>query len=149
MCGRRPRTEVECGRDFDTHHILFQSSADGCGRVDEGRRGQNDLHNLVVLCKEDHQRVHRGEIWIRGWKKTSQGRVLDWGENAERCENSGRKRYIGKKELTPEFMAQVRPWIEEGKRTGRWKHVVAQIRWKFGVHTTEKRLLELDQEMNQ
>ena len=63
--------------DLDVHHIKFQCSADENGFVDH--RHKNDKSNLVVLCKEDHQRVHSDKIIINGWKESvEKGLYLDY-----------------------------------------------------------------------
>ena len=38
----------------------------------------NKQHNLVPLCKNCHNKVTYGGLVVRGWKETSQGRVLDY-----------------------------------------------------------------------
>ena len=137
ICGKEPVDEKDAGRNFDTHHILFQSSADVCGRVDDGKRGQNDLSNLVILCKDDHQRVHMGELFINGWKDTSNGRVLDWRAMSERELNTGRRRRLGNRVLTEELIAQLRPLWEEGFRIGNWSGVINRLLWDYKIRTKE------------
>ena len=70
------KTVAELGKgQLDVHHILFQQ----CFRNGlESNIGMNDLQNLVVLCKEHHQDVHQSKIEICGYKKTSNGKMLDW-----------------------------------------------------------------------
>jgi DNA mismatch repair protein MutS len=66
-----------CGENgVDTHHIKFQSSADADGFVDH--RHKNHYSNLVILCKECHNKVHHGGLEIRGYIETSDGVKLDW-----------------------------------------------------------------------
>lgn len=138
ICGLKPENARDAGRNFDTHHILFQCSADNYGRVDDGRRGRNDLSNLVILCKDDHQRVHKGELWIRGWKETSRGRVLDWGQSVEVRVNSGRKRMLGKIILTEDLVNKLRLYWEEGVQLGNWNQIINRLRWKHKIGTTVK-----------
>ena len=60
---------------LDVHHILFQQ----CFREGiESHFLMNEPQNLVVLCKEHHQQVHKKEIEISGYLQTSNGRVLQW-----------------------------------------------------------------------
>lgn len=61
---------------LDCHHILFQCNADSNGFT--GYYHKNAKSNLVCLCKNCHQRVHKGEININGWIQTTNGVKLDW-----------------------------------------------------------------------
>jgi DNA mismatch repair protein MutS len=61
---------------LDTHHIKFQHTADTNGNIEHFHK--NNLHNLVVLCKSCHQKVHDDLITIRGYINTSKGFVLDY-----------------------------------------------------------------------
>lgn len=82
ICGRTVQNEIEAERDFDVHHIDFQCRSDDWGRI--GTTPKNHMSNLVVLCKEDHRRVHEGHIKINGWKRTAGKMYLNWMEiNAE------------------------------------------------------------------
>jgi DNA mismatch repair protein MutS len=66
-----------CGanKGLETHHIRPQAEADARGFVAQGAH-KNDVGNLVVLCESCHDRHHRGELTIRGWIQTSEGRQL-------------------------------------------------------------------------
>jgi DNA mismatch repair protein MutS len=57
---------------LDSHHIVFQSSADA------ERMNVHNAGNLVILCKTHHQDVHNGNIKINKWKHTTKGKVLDY-----------------------------------------------------------------------
>jgi len=76
-------TECEiCKKNYkeiglDTHHIKFQKYADEYGLID-GHIDKNKGDNLVVLCKECHKGVHRGNIEIKGWINSIGGKVLDF-----------------------------------------------------------------------
>ena len=59
----------------ETHHIKYQCDADDNGFV--GAVHKNDVSNLVPLCEDCHQKEHMGLIKIKGFVKTSQGRLLD------------------------------------------------------------------------
>ena len=65
----------------DTHHIIGQCNADENHQV-ISQYGttihKNDVSNLVELCKSCHEKVHRNEIIISGYKMTSKGRILDY-----------------------------------------------------------------------
>ena len=78
ICGIIANSIVDAERNFDIHHIDFQCEANEWGRI--GVSYKNHLSNLVVLCKDDHHRVHEKKILIHGWVKTSVGMVLNWKE---------------------------------------------------------------------
>jgi len=50
--------------NLHTHHIDFQKNADNCGIIKGKHFHKNSLHNLIVLCKECHQNLHKGTISI-------------------------------------------------------------------------------------
>jgi DNA mismatch repair protein MutS len=60
----------------DTHHINFQCNADNNGFFKHYHK--NIEHNLVILCKKCHLKVHHDEIIINGYKETSEGLKLDY-----------------------------------------------------------------------
>jgi DNA mismatch repair protein MutS len=68
--------------DLDTHHIVFQSTADKNGYI--GVKHKNHESNLVVLCKNHHDMVHHGKLVIKGWIETSDGKKLDYEELMEK-----------------------------------------------------------------
>lgn len=59
---------------IDTHHITHQEYADENGNLSHFHK--NHKGNLAALCKECHDKHHRGIINIEGYKDTNQGRVL-------------------------------------------------------------------------
>ena len=61
----------------DTHHIKFQKDADENNLL-EGHITKNTKSNLIPLCKVCHDKVHHGNLEIRGYKQTSEGIVLDY-----------------------------------------------------------------------
>ena len=70
VCGK-----IATDLPLDTHHINQQCNADSNGIIDTFHK--NELHNLVVLCKDCHQNVHNGNLIINGYIDTSSGRKLD------------------------------------------------------------------------
>ena len=46
---------------LETHHINEQCKADKNGIIND-KFHKNELHNLVVLCRECHENVHKGKI---------------------------------------------------------------------------------------
>jgi DNA mismatch repair protein MutS len=73
----------------DTHHINFQCNADNNGFFKNYHK--NIEHNLVILCKKCHLKVHNNEITINGYKDTSEGLKLDYefinNEKNQDCDN--------------------------------------------------------------
>lgn len=63
----------------DTHHIIPQEVADEMGNID-GRFHKNHKYNLLPLCKECHNKVHDGDLIIRGFVMTSHGLEIDFEE---------------------------------------------------------------------
>jgi DNA mismatch repair protein MutS len=59
-----------------THHIAFQCQSDKNGMI--GIIHKNKKHNLVVLCEECHNKVHREELIINGYKEIGTDIVLDY-----------------------------------------------------------------------
>lgn len=142
ICGKKPQDIEDC-RNFDTHHILFQSTANEMGCVDDGRRGRDSLSNLVILCKKDHSRVHSGEIMIDGWKSTSKGRILDWCIIENPKPNTGRQERLGNQVLTPELLESIKPLLEEGRKTNQWSRIINLLRWNFRIITTKETINKL------
>ena len=59
----------------ETHHIKERASAEN-GFVDSVRL--NHKHNLLPLCKDCHDKVHKGELKINGFMQTSKGIILSF-----------------------------------------------------------------------
>lgn len=66
VCTTNPASEV--------HHIKEQHTADERGFI--GKHHKNSLFNLVPLCSECHDKVHKKELEIHGYATTSFGRQL-------------------------------------------------------------------------
>ena len=60
----------------DTHHIEEQNLANPNGLINYYHKNIKD--NLVVLCKKCHDNVHNGNLNIKGWLFTSEGKKLDF-----------------------------------------------------------------------
>ena len=63
-------------RATETHHIKFQCHADKDGYI--GAMHKNALKNQVPLCTLCHDQIDTGELEIRGYLETNQGRTLDY-----------------------------------------------------------------------
>jgi DNA mismatch repair protein MutS len=59
----------------EVHHINYQVNADKNGKFSNFNK--NDNHNLVCVCEDCHQKEHKGEIGIIGYKQTSTGIELE------------------------------------------------------------------------
>lgn len=66
----------KCGgkEGLETHHIVPQAAAIE-GRIAAGV-SKNTISNLAVLCSVCHDEHHKGLLGIKGWKQTTEGRVL-------------------------------------------------------------------------
>lgn len=61
-----------CGENADeVHHITFQSAADEDGFI--GHIHKNNLSNLMSVCESCHDRIHHGEINVKGYMQTTHG----------------------------------------------------------------------------
>ena len=66
-----------CGeRATDTHHIKFRATADKNDMI--GVIHKNVKSNLVPICKSCYDSVHRDEIHIDGYIKTTEGIELQY-----------------------------------------------------------------------
>jgi DNA mismatch repair protein MutS len=71
--------EVCCKQKVqDIHHIVEQQKADDKQFIDH--RHKNHGSNLVGLCKTCHDKIHHGNLVVKGYKETSAGIVLDFYE---------------------------------------------------------------------
>lgn len=124
---------MRASRDFDTHHLHEQCTADDSNRVNAGLLRRDDLANLVVLCKDCHQSVHRGEWKISGWITTSEGRELQWEDVVERVRQVWQKPV----EFTEEQMKFIGEYYQQVTYRG-WPWLLRRLRWKHGISTTKK-----------
>lgn len=65
---------------LETHHIIFQSDYENniCNSKDHIHIKKNQESNLVNLCKYHHIEVHKKNILIDKWVKTSSGKKLQY-----------------------------------------------------------------------
>ena len=54
--------------DLQTHHIIFQSHHEG--------EGKNYKNNLIVLCENCHEKLHKNQLSIKGLLETSEGVII-------------------------------------------------------------------------
>lgn len=72
ICEYSPKAETDM--PLDVHHIKKQRIADCNGII--GNIHKNAKSNLVTLCKQCHNKVHKSEITISGYIFTTQGTKL-------------------------------------------------------------------------
>jgi len=65
------------GGYLDTHHINEQQHCKDGFVINKPHLKKNSKANLVLLCKECHQKEHNEQLTILGYKQTSNGRILD------------------------------------------------------------------------
>jgi len=80
-----------CGEScsmLDTHHINEQNN------FDENDFNKDKLSNLVVLCKKHHDEAHNGNLEIKGYIDTTEGKKLDYVvDNSKAIRSNGKKKY--------------------------------------------------------
>ena len=71
-----------CAKEVEeVHHIMPQELANEEGKI--GNIHKNHKYNLIPLCKEHHERVHKGEVIISGFVMTSEGLKLHYEERVK------------------------------------------------------------------
>lgn len=75
---------------LETHHLNMQ-----CNAIDKyhGIHHQNELNNLVVLCKTCHQSTHKNKLMIEGYKDIDDGLKLNFSWFIENNKPLKRKKY--------------------------------------------------------
>jgi DNA mismatch repair protein MutS len=74
ICKYTPFSKTDLS--LDVHHIYGQCTADENNFINHFHK--NAKHNLVTLCKECHQNVHKEHIEIKGYIQSSKGILLDY-----------------------------------------------------------------------
>lgn len=79
----------------ETHHIIPQKDADSDGFI--GHFHKDRGFNLVNLCEDCHNNVHHGTLDIKGYVKTSEGRMLkfDYSKRGVDTEKQIRTNFTG------------------------------------------------------
>jgi DNA mismatch repair protein MutS len=126
------------GGQLDVHHIHSQKYADCNDTIEYFNK--NHGGNLVVLCMDHHNRVHKGEITVHGWIETSHGKRLSW-------ENSGAKKVHiqgGSTEapITGELRANILARAHLLKNIS-MKIFKAKMEKDYGVQLTTKQIKDL------
>ena len=76
------RCKCKLKTSLEVHHIKQRKDADEQGRFDDGTH-QNDLKNLIVLCKSCHDAHHRGEFDIGPLQMTNKGELRSFPPSPE------------------------------------------------------------------
>lgn len=97
----------------DTHHINYQCDSDVEGFFTEFHK--DSKHNLVALCKDCHKKEHMGILDIKGYKKTSEGVVIDFDEVVSSANNCGTNPVNNTCNLSAEACAKLRQYVKKGK----------------------------------
>lgn len=80
VCGYAPNKN---SIPLDTHHINEQKNCDNNGFVNDKHFHKNRTFNLVSLCKTCHLKIDTGELLIKGYKKSTSGKFLDFTTNSK------------------------------------------------------------------
>lgn len=62
--------------EYDVHHINFQKDCENGFVKDKPHIPKNGKMNLVVLCEECHQKIHKGKICIKKIIQSSKGKKI-------------------------------------------------------------------------
>jgi len=62
--------------NLETHHIVPQKDCDDVKGKTKPHIKKNSIANLVILCSKCHDKHDRGDIDIKGWVDTTDGRKL-------------------------------------------------------------------------
>lgn len=91
----------------DTHHIHYQSDSIN-GMFTNFH--QNIRHNLVPLCKQCHLKEHRGELDIKGYKKTSDGVIIEVDSNP-----ASDSHHIQEQDMNDNDYKQIMQYVKRGR----------------------------------
>jgi len=76
ICHQKNTTKKNLGV-LDTHHITSQHQCKVNGFAIGGQTVHDDS-NLIILCKRCHYAAHHNRLLIRGYKQSSNGRIIDF-----------------------------------------------------------------------
>ena len=87
ICGYIPNG----GIPLDTHHIVYQQNQDENGfvKINNTNFHKNEEYNLVPLCKKCHDEEHNGNLNIKGYVETTNGRKILYEYLNKNNEGSG------------------------------------------------------------
>jgi hypothetical protein len=70
LCGNRDVSER-----YHTHHIHFQKDCEEGFVKDKSHIRMNGKMNLVVVCEECHDNIHKGKLDFKRYKQTTKGKI--------------------------------------------------------------------------
>jgi DNA mismatch repair protein MutS len=131
ICGKK-------GGQLDVHHIHSQKYADCNDTIEYFNK--NHGGNLVVLCVDHHNQVHKGEITVHGWIETIQGKKLSWEKSgAKKVHIQGESSELQiSRELSDKIIARAHLL-----KNISMKIFKAKMEKDYGVQLTTKQLREL------
>lgn len=65
--------------NLETHHINYQMNCSENGFININNKQhikKNSIYNLIVICKQCHDKIHNNKISINGIKETSKGKKI-------------------------------------------------------------------------
>lgn len=63
-------------KSVETHHIKEQNKANENGYFEDTGIHKNKEFNLIPVCEECHQKIHKGDIKIKGYRQSTKGVIL-------------------------------------------------------------------------
>jgi DNA mismatch repair protein MutS len=76
LCGKTINKNNTDTTPFDTHHINHQKDCKDGFVINKPYLSKNSEANLIILCKDCHNKVHHDNLQIDGYVNTSKGRML-------------------------------------------------------------------------
>ena len=122
ICGYKPIYDTDIR--LETHHINFQCNADKDGNFKELGFHKNVEHNLAVLCRECHQKVHQGYKEIKGYVSTGEGPQLEIIEHIVPIETADKK--VNRKKFSDEQVDQIKTFISKNPQLKK-KDIICQL----------------------
>lgn len=139
-CGYRPTQASDT--PLETHHINFQCHADSDGNFKQLGFHKNVEHNLVVLCRPCHQKVHTGHIEIKGYVATGEGPKLHVVANSgHNMPTTQTPRPVSKK-MTDQQLQSIKLFIEQNPHLKK-KEIISQIAILNGLKLNYQQLSKL------
>jgi 5-methylcytosine-specific restriction endonuclease McrA len=125
---------------LDVHHIHSQKYADCNDTIEYFNK--NHGGNLVVLCVDHHNQVHKGDITVHGWIETSHGKKLSWektsGKKVHIQGGGGSSDALISRELSDKIIAR-----SHLLKNISMKIFKAKMEKDYGVQLTTKQLKDL------
>lgn len=110
------------GIPLDTHHIVYQQHEDEKGHVKINNTSfhKNQEHNLIPLCKDCHDKEHRGIIKIKGFQETSHGRKIIVEDKEDvNYENIHKSEMLKSEMIKSEMIKEIDKYVK--KEQNSWK----------------------------